>query len=108
MKSLRDYQHAFETGALTSAALTRQCLDAIADGDEQINAWLIVDEQGALKAAEQCDLRRKNGEVLGPLAGIPVGIKDMLCTQGIETTAASMMLKGFVPPYDAPAVARLT
>lgn len=107
MKTLRDYQQAFESGALTSSALTQRCLAAIAAGDDALNAWLVVDEEGALSAADAVDQRRARGEELGPLAGIPIGIKDMLCTAGIETTAASKMLKGFVPSYDATAVARL-
>ena len=64
-------------------------LDRIAEVDGAMNAWLHVDASGALAAADAIDARRAAGEALGALAGLPVGVKDMICTRGLPTTAAS-------------------
>src|SRR5215470_12199513 len=70
-------------------------------------AFLHVDEAGVLEQARAIDQKRQRGEPLGVLAGLPVALKDVLCTRGQRTTCASKMLKGFVPPYDAHVVERL-
>ncbi|MGE0711546.1 MAG: Asp-tRNA(Asn)/Glu-tRNA(Gln) amidotransferase subunit GatA [Planctomycetota bacterium] len=74
---------------------------------DPLRAFLRVDAAGARAAADELDRRRAAGEALGPLAGVPLAVKDNLCTRGLETTAASKILAGFVPPYEATAVARL-
>ena len=66
-----------------------------------------VDPSAALAQAEEIDRRRKAGKPLGRLAGLPVAVKDVLCTQGEPTTCASRMLENFRPPYDATVVAKL-
>lgn len=95
------------SGGLTSVALTERCLSAIEKHDHAIGAFLHVDGDDALKQAAEIDARRCRGEKLGPLAGIPVAIKDVLCQTGQPTTCASRMLEKFVPPYDAGAIAKL-
>ncbi len=95
------------SGQLTSQALTQRCLDAISARDGHIGAFLHVDREDALRQAEAVDARRRRGEQLGPLAGIPVAIKDVLCQTGQPTTCASRMLEKFVPPYDAHAITKL-
>jgi aspartyl-tRNA(Asn)/glutamyl-tRNA(Gln) amidotransferase subunit A len=77
--------------------------------DGQLGSYLRVDAAGALEAARQVDARIARGEDPGPLAGVPVGIKDMIVTAGLETTCASKILAGWVPPrsYDATVVRRL-
>ena len=72
-----------------------------------LGSFVVVDGPGALAAADATDARIARGEDPGPLAGVPVAIKDQIVTQGLVTTCASRILKGFEPPYDATAVARL-
>jgi aspartyl-tRNA(Asn)/glutamyl-tRNA(Gln) amidotransferase subunit A len=94
-------------GEITSVELTQSYLDRIQRHDGQVKAFLRVDPSAALARAEDIDRRRKAGKPLGPLAGLPVAVKDVLCSQGEATTCASRMLEQFRPPYDATAVARL-
>ncbi|HIV19247.1 MAG TPA: Asp-tRNA(Asn)/Glu-tRNA(Gln) amidotransferase subunit GatA [Candidatus Merdivicinus intestinigallinarum] len=85
----------------SSEELTRSVLKRIEQKDGEIGAYLTVCGEEALKKAAEVDAKRAAGEQLHPLAGIPVGIKDNICTRGIRTTCASRMLENFVPPYDA-------
>jgi aspartyl-tRNA(Asn)/glutamyl-tRNA(Gln) amidotransferase subunit A len=94
-------------GDVSAEAVTRSFLDAIRRRDPQVKAFLHVDENDALEQARAVDRRRKNGETLGPLAGVPVAVKDVLCTRGQPTTCASKILHKFVPPYDAHVITRL-
>ena len=94
-------------GALTSEDLTRACLARIEELNPTLNVFLSVDADAALEAARGLDARRAAGEELGPLAGIPVGVKDNFCTTDHPTTCGSRMLDGWIPPYDATVVARL-
>src|ERR1051325_5501965 len=87
--------------------MTRRCLDAVKQRDPQVRAFLHVDESGALAQARALDEKRKRGEALGALAGVPVALKDVLCMKGTPTTCASKILRNFVPPYDAHVVERL-
>ncbi|WNG55508.1 Asp-tRNA(Asn)/Glu-tRNA(Gln) amidotransferase subunit GatA [Archangium gephyra] len=92
------------SGETTSVEATRACLARIAQVDGKVKAFLRLDEHGALAAAEASDARREKGNPLGPLDGVPVAVKDIFLTEGVETTCASRVLEGFVPPYDATAV----
>lgn len=94
-------------GSFSAVELTQNCLDAISTRDSQVGAFLTVCGESALAQAAAVDVKRKNGEPLGPLAGIPVAVKDNICTFGTKTTCASRMLDSFVPPYDANVVSRL-
>ncbi|HEV7222686.1 MAG TPA: amidase, partial [Pirellulales bacterium] len=96
-----------EAGEVSSAEVTRACLDQIKTHDAQVGAFLRDDSQRALEQAERIDQRRKKGERLGRLAGLPVAVKDLLCSRGELTTCASKMLENFVAPYDSTVVARL-
>jgi aspartyl-tRNA(Asn)/glutamyl-tRNA(Gln) amidotransferase subunit A len=94
-------------GDVTAEAVTRAYLDAIRQRDPQVKAFLHVDETDALEQARAVDRRRTSGAPLGPLAGVPVAVKDVLCTRGQPTTCGSKILQKFVPPYDAHVVTRL-
>jgi len=82
-------------------------LDRIEATDGTLNAFLAVDRSGAVARAADIDARRQAGQPLGPLAGLPVAVKDALCTADLPTTCGSKMLAGYRPPYDAEVVARL-
>ncbi len=96
-----------ESGEISSVDITRAYLDQIKAHDGRIGAFLRDDSQRALDQAERIDQRRKKGERLGRLAGLPVAVKDLLCSRGELTTCASKILENFVAPYDATVVARL-
>jgi aspartyl-tRNA(Asn)/glutamyl-tRNA(Gln) amidotransferase subunit A len=92
---------------VSSSELVRAHLDRIAAVDERIGAYLAVDAEGALARAAAVDAAIAAGDDPGPLAGVPVALKDVLVTEGLVTTAASKILAGWVPPYDGTAVAKL-
>jgi aspartyl-tRNA(Asn)/glutamyl-tRNA(Gln) amidotransferase subunit A len=96
-----------QSGELTAEAAAEQSLARIATTDGQVHAFLRVARDEALAQARAIDQKRARGEALGKLAGVPVAIKDAICTRGIESTAASKILAGYVPPYDATVIARL-
>ncbi|MEX0712351.1 MAG: amidase family protein, partial [Pirellulales bacterium] len=96
-----------EARRITSVELTQACLAQIERHDGRVGAFLRVDPQGALQQAERIDQRRRNGEPVGRLGGLPVAVKDLLSSRGELTTCASRMLENFRPPYDATVVARL-
>jgi len=93
-------------GDISSEALTRSCLDRIDQVDGEVGAFITLDRDGALEQARTADLERKQGRV-GTLCGIPVAIKDLLCTRGMRTTCGSKMLADFIPPYDATVVEKI-
>lgn len=94
-------------GESSAAEVTQAHLDRITAVDDRVHAFLHVDTEGALDAARAVDARRAAGEPLGPLAGVPVAVKDVLTTKGIPTTAGSRILAGWRPPYDSTIVRRL-
>jgi aspartyl-tRNA(Asn)/glutamyl-tRNA(Gln) amidotransferase subunit A len=91
---------------LESSAVTDACLASIRR-DAELNAFLAIDERGARAAAEAADRRARDGRRIGPLDGVPLALKDMLVTEGIETTAGSKILKGWIPPYQGTMAKRL-
>lgn len=95
-----------QAGDFSSVELTQAYLDRIVAIDDDIHAYLTVTAERALVQAQQADNRRRQGDS-APLLGVPVAIKDVLATQGVETTCGSRILKGFIPPYSATVVKRL-
>jgi aspartyl-tRNA(Asn)/glutamyl-tRNA(Gln) amidotransferase subunit A len=93
-------------GATTSQEVIRECLER-AERLARLNVFVYLDQERALEDARAIDDRRRRGEPLGPLAGIPVAIKDVICVEGEPTTCGSRMLRNFRPPYDATVVRRL-
>ena len=92
---------------VSSAEITRSVFGRIAQKEPEIEAYITLDEEGALKKAAEVDEKRAKGESLPPLAGIPVGIKDNICLKGLPATCASKMLQNFVPPYNATVIEKL-
>lgn len=90
-----------QRGEATALDITNAFLATIDRVEPQIQAFLHVDAEAARAQAQAVDAKRRAGQPLGALAGIPVAIKDILCTRGQPTTCASKMLQRFVPPYDA-------
>ncbi|TAL44381.1 MAG: Asp-tRNA(Asn)/Glu-tRNA(Gln) amidotransferase GatCAB subunit A, partial [Salinibacterium sp.] len=93
-------------GEVSSAEVTTAHLNRIAEIDGDVRAYLHVSTE-ALATATSIDEARSRGEKLHELAGVPVAIKDVLCTIGMPTTAGSRILEGWIPPYDATPVAKL-
>jgi len=91
----------------TPSELLERQLHDIEARDEQVGAFLRLTPKPARVQAAEADARYARGEPLGPLDGIPLAVKDVLCVDGVETTAGSKILAGFHPPYDATAIARL-
>ncbi|MBT7254101.1 MAG: Asp-tRNA(Asn)/Glu-tRNA(Gln) amidotransferase subunit GatA [Planctomycetaceae bacterium] len=106
-KSATQQREMMRTGELTSVELTTAYLEQIRSRESAVKAFVHLDEQQTLDAAQQIDTRRAAGEPLGDLAGIPVAVKDNLCCQGIPTTCASKFFSDFIPPYDATVIAKL-
>jgi len=106
-RSAADLGRAMAAGEVTSERLTRACLEQIEALNPALNAFLSVDADSAIAQARAIDARRAAGEELGPLAGVPIGVKDNFCTADFPTTCGSKMLDGWVPPYDSTVVARL-
>jgi len=106
-KSASEMASALSAGEITSVELTQAHLDQIARVDRDVHAFLHVDTDGAIAQARTVDEKRKSGEKVSPLAGVPLALKDVLVQKGIPTTCGSKMLEGWRPPYDSTVVTRL-
>ncbi len=96
-----------QSGELSAEEITRAHLDRIDAVDDSVHAFLYVDRDAAIAAAQAVDERRAAGEPMHDLAGVPVGVKDIFTQEGVPTTAGSRILEGWLPPYDATVVRRL-
>ena len=106
-RSADDLAQALAAGEVSAVEVTQAHLDRIAAVDEAVHAFLHVDAEGALAAAADVDARRADGQALGPLAGVPIAVKDVMTTLDVPTTCGSRILEGWLPPYDATLVTRL-
>ncbi len=104
--TLSEARARLDEGTISAVELTRACLDRIAATDESLHAFLTVSSERALTAAAAADAALKAGE-RRPLLGIPIALKDILSTEGVETTCGSRILKGYVPVFSATCVRRL-
>ncbi len=106
-ENVTDIAAKVQAGAVTAEKAVLDSLTRIAAHDGQLNAFLRVAREEALTQARAVDQKRARGETLGRLSGVAIAIKDAISTRGIETTAGSKILAGYVPPYDATVIARL-
>ena len=96
-----------KAGEVTVEEATRAALDAIKAKEEQVHSFVTIDEEGAMNRAKEVQKLIDGGTLTGPLAGVPVAIKDNLCTKGMLTTCSSKILYNFIPTYTAEAVLNL-
>ena len=92
---------------VTVEAAVREALNAVHAKEEQVHSFVTVDEEGTLARAKEVQAKIDAGELTGPLAGVPVAIKDNMCTEGLLTTCSSKILYNFIPTYTAEAVKKL-
>lgn len=106
-KTFSELRESIVSGRLKTVDLAEGYYQRIARANDHLNIYLSLTKERALEQAEQIDITARKGDPIGPLAGIPVGIKDVLVMRGAPSTAGSKILKGYQPPYDATAVTRL-
>ncbi len=99
--TVHELQEKLKNGELTSYDITKAYADRIAEKEKDVQAFVTELTENALEQASKIDEKRKVGETTSDLAGIPIGIKDNICTKGVKTTCSSKMLENFVAPYDA-------
>ncbi|MBF0117248.1 MAG: Asp-tRNA(Asn)/Glu-tRNA(Gln) amidotransferase subunit GatA [Desulfobacterales bacterium] len=104
--SIGEAQNLLKKKEISSKELTKAVLDRIESLEDKIGAYITVTRDTAIKDAENSDERILKGDI-SPLTGIPLSIKDLICTKGIKTTCASKILESFVPPYDATVMGKL-
>jgi aspartyl-tRNA(Asn)/glutamyl-tRNA(Gln) amidotransferase subunit A len=102
-----DVAEAVRSGERSARSVVDSYLDAIAARDADVHAFNLVTADDARRAADDIDRRLAGGEDVGPLAGVPVALKDNMCTRGVPTTCSSRILEGWRPPYDGTVVRRL-
>src|SRR6267143_1031915 len=106
-RGIGEIQSLVASGKVSAVEVCQAYLDRAGSVEPRVKAFRVLLGEEALRQAERVDRDRRDGRRLGPLAGVPIAIKDVLCTRGVATTCGSRILKGFVPAFDATCVARL-
>ncbi len=94
-------------GKFTCLEIVKKVIDKVEEDNKKLNFLITLNKDYALARAEEVDIKIKNGDLISPLAGVPILVKDNICTKGIKTTAGSAMLSNFVPPYNATVIEKL-
>lgn len=102
-----DIRKLLESDKISSEEVTKAVFEKIEQEDEKVGAYVTLTKDRALEQARKVDQKRRKGETLPPLAGIPIAIKDNICTQGVRTTCSSRILENFLPPYQATVVDKI-
>ncbi len=102
--TVHELKEKLEKNELTSEEITKAYVDRINDKEKDIDAFVTINTEEALDKAKKIDEERKQGKEKSPFAGIPIGIKDNMCTKGVRTTCSSKMLEDFISPYDGTVV----
>ena len=105
--TVHELQDKLQKNELTSEKIVQAYVDRINDKEKDVKAFVTTLCDEALEKAKEIDAKKKNGEKLSSLAGIPIGIKDNMCTKGVKTTCSSRMLEDFIAPYNATVVEKL-
>jgi aspartyl-tRNA(Asn)/glutamyl-tRNA(Gln) amidotransferase subunit A len=105
--SLKQASLMLKNNEMSSVELTKAIFKRINEKENDINAFITLDEEAALRTAKAVDDKRSKGEYLSTIAGIPVAVKDNMATQSLLTTAGSKILSNFIPPYDATVIRKL-
>lgn len=105
--SALELARAMKEGEISSVEATQAYLKRIDEKNGEIGAYITITPDLAMRAAKESDERRRQGKARSPMDGVPIGIKDNICTKGTRTTCASKILENFIPPYDAGVVERL-
>ena len=95
------------SGEVSARSIAENYIETINESESDVNAFNLVTAEQALMDADEIDSKIASGETLGPLAGVPISIKDNLCTRGVETTCSSKILEGWKPPYNATVIEKL-
>ncbi len=107
MRTVKELTKQLKNKDISSVEIAKEYLKRINDLDNKVQAYLKVDETSVINMAQNIDNKRIKGESLSLFAGIPISIKDNICTNGVTTTCASKMLENFVPPYDATVIKKI-
>ena len=105
--TVHELQEKIKNKELTITEITKAYADRINEKERDVQAFVTTLTDEAVKQAEEIQLKVESGEISGEFAGIPIGIKDNMCTKGVKTTCGSRMLENFIAPYDATVVENL-
>ncbi len=105
--TVHELQEKIKSKELTITEITKVYVDRIKEKEKEVQAFITTLADEAIKQAEEIQHKKEKGEITGNFAGIPIGIKDNICTKGVKTTSASKMLENFIAPYNATIIEKL-